>query len=350
MKFPRLPLLLTFASLLVLARADEDHHHDDATTTAAVDTAPTPTGTGPSGTCTPWTVDFSKIADGTSPLTLGFYDAWCAKNTYIQGGHLILKLDHDCGPNLASKLQFQEGRVDVTIKTAYSSGVVTAYSLLSTGTVNRDEIDLEWVGIDPDHVQTMYFVKGARVKGAEDALLFDIGGDTSQAEHTYSVEYKSDSITWFIDNTEKRVVKAAESSPYLTEPLQLHLGVWDASVEAPDWAGKIDWTKSVNNTFLAYVSKVSITPYSCVNYNEVIPATNSKVEVGNPGSSVPAASATPALKARDYDTVPVPVPALKRSPVEGAAPLEKRSAAAAALSPVGLVVALAAVALAMVQL
>lgn len=350
MKFP---LILTFASLLVLASADEhDHHDEDATATAAVST-PTPTGTGPvSGSCTPWVVDFSKIADGTDPLTLGFYDAWCAKNTYVQGGHLILKLDHDCGPNIASKLQFQEGRVDVTIKTGYSSGVVTAYSLLSADDIKiRDEIDFEWVGNDMQHVQTMYFVKGERVKGAEDAVLADVGGDTSQAEHTYSAEYKSDSIRWLVDDQEKRVVKASESNPYLSKPLQIHLGVWDATIEAPDWAGKVDWTKSVNNTFLAYVSKVSITPYSCTNYNEVVPTTTpAKVEVGNPGSSSAPAATPTDLHRRDYQNVPVPVPALKRSLVDGATPLEKRSAASAALSPVGLVVALAAVALAMLQL
>ncbi|RUS15511.1 concanavalin A-like lectin/glucanase domain-containing protein [Endogone sp. FLAS-F59071] len=249
--------LLTLAALVTLAFAQD--HQDDVTTT----TTGSPTQTTSSLACTPWAVDFTKQADGTSPFSLGFYDSWCGKNTYIKGGNLVLQLDTECGPNIASAIQFQQGRVDVTLETGWSAGVVTACSLLSTDPL-KDEIDLEWVGQDMVH--------GQRDPRASQAVLLDIGGDSSAQMHSYAIEYRSDSITWFVNGKSVRTVTKDPSDPFLDQPLQVHLGLWDASAY-PDWAGTINYSKySVNGTFLAHVQSVGITPFVCDNYTTVVPS------------------------------------------------------------------------------
>lgn len=96
--------------------------------------------------CTPTFLDFSSMPDGMSPLNMGFIDVWCGKNTAISGGHLVLNVTQECGPDIASTTMVNAGKFEVNMTTGYSSGIVTAFTLLSEGTEQRDEMDMEFLG------------------------------------------------------------------------------------------------------------------------------------------------------------------------------------------------------------
>lgn len=49
------------------------------------------------------------------------------------------------------------GRVDIQLKAAPGAGIVSSFVLQSD---TLDEIDWEWLGADPDEVQSNYFGKG----------------------------------------------------------------------------------------------------------------------------------------------------------------------------------------------
>jgi hypothetical protein len=99
-----------------------------------------------SQSCSPVSFNFSSMADGTSPMNFGFIDVWCGKNTAVQGGNLVLNVTQECGPDIASTLMMNSGKFEVDLVTAYGPGIVTAVTLLSQGTNNKDEMDLEFVG------------------------------------------------------------------------------------------------------------------------------------------------------------------------------------------------------------
>jgi hypothetical protein len=101
--------------------------------------------------CSPLSLDFSSIADGTSPFDIGFVDVWCGQNAHIQEGKMDLSLNKNCGPELATDMLVQSGKFEVDMETSWGSGVVTALSLFSAGSssdTHRDEVDMEFVGTD----------------------------------------------------------------------------------------------------------------------------------------------------------------------------------------------------------
>ncbi|CAM0135106.1 unnamed protein product [Umbelopsis sp. WA50703] len=188
--------------------------------------------------CDPSFVDFASISDGTSPFNLGFIDVWCGKNTAVQGGQLVLNVTQECGPDIASTVMVNAGKFEVNMATGYSSGIVTAFTLLSEGTTQRDEMDMEFVGKNMSYAQTMYFVNGLRVPIHNAAEDIYVATDTSQSEHTYGMEYTPENLTWFIDGKAVRTVQKVDGTEFPAKPMGLHLGLWDAS-QFSDWAGTV---------------------------------------------------------------------------------------------------------------
>ncbi|OZJ03928.1 hypothetical protein BZG36_03617 [Bifiguratus adelaidae] len=213
--------------------------------------------------CPAVNLDFSTMADGTNPMSIGFQDVWCGKNTAIKSGHLELSMTQECGPAILVPQMIQSGRVDVTIQTAAGSGVVTALTVFAPKNApgGRDELDWEWVGKDLTNGQSMYFVKGQRVPGAEGAVYVNTASDTATTFHTYSIEYTPEQIIWYLDNKVVRTVRSNQGVPYPTQALQLNLGVWDGS-QTNGWAGTVPWGNGVK-AYTAKVSKLSVTPYTC---------------------------------------------------------------------------------------
>ncbi|KAI9277704.1 glycosyl hydrolases family 16-domain-containing protein [Umbelopsis sp. AD052] len=214
--------------------------------------------------CPQLDLDFSKIADGTSPFDVGFNDVWCGQNTHIQGGKLDLSLNQNCGPDIATDLNTQSGLFEVDMETSWGSGVVTAITLFSAGTSadKRDEVDMEFIGTDVTTVETTYFVDGAHVPGATQSVDFHVASNTSSSRHTYGMEYTPDHIAWYIDGRKVKTVLKENGVAFPSKPVSLHLSLWDGT-EFSEWAGKINWNAAPGQTYHASVYSVKITQNSC---------------------------------------------------------------------------------------
>lgn len=202
-------------------------------------------------------------------MNMGFIDVWCGKNTAVYGGHLVLNVTQECGPDIASTTMVNAGKFEVNMTTGYSSGIVTAFTLLSEGTEKRDEMDMEFVGKNMSYgnsssviyanvvsrfltaatflVQTMYFVDGLRVPVHNTAEDIYVATDTSQSQHTYGMEYTPNNLTWFVDGKIVRTVQKINGTQYPSKPMGLHLGLWDAS-QFSEWAG------TVRQFIISYIS------------------------------------------------------------------------------------------------
>jgi endo-1,3-1,4-beta-glycanase ExoK len=210
--------------------------------------------------CSQLDLDFSKVADGTSPFNIGFTDVWCGQNVHIQDGQMVLSLNKDCGPDISTNMNVQSGMFEVDMETSWGSGVVTALTLFSAGTEEskRDEVDMEFVGTDvttgnyilhvivfdthvtntPFIVETTYFVNGVHVPGATQSVDFQVASNTSTSRHIYGMEYTPDSISWYIDGRKVKSVPKEAGVAFPTKPVDLHLSLWDGT-EFSEWAGKV---------------------------------------------------------------------------------------------------------------
>jgi beta-glucanase (GH16 family) len=163
-------------------------------------------------------------------------------------------------PQLNSVFYIMFGRVDITLKCAPGTGIVTSVVLQSD---DLDEIDLEFLGVDNSQVQTMYFGKGQR---APDPLVYASAPSNQDRFVTYSLDWTSDRIVWSVGGSDVRVLEASTYPAYYPQtPMQLKFGIW-AGGDPSNPEGTVAWaggsTDYSQGPFSATVQKVAVTDYS----------------------------------------------------------------------------------------
>lgn len=136
----------------------------------------------------------------------------------------------------------------------------------SVGSLHRDtNVWKEWLGGDPNSVQTNYFSKG-------DTSTYDRGATHAVSNsfefHTYTIDWTQESITWSIDGGVVRTLtyeQAKGGTEYPQTPMQVKLGSWvggrsDAPQGTVDWAGGL--ANFDNGPSHAYYRRVSVTDYA----------------------------------------------------------------------------------------
>ncbi|KHN96276.1 extracellular cell wall glucanase Crf1 [Metarhizium album ARSEF 1941] len=166
-------------------------------------------------------------------------------------------------PQLASVFYIMFGRVEITMKAAPGAGIVSSLVLQAD---SLDEIDIEWLGSNPDEIQSNYFGKGQTT--TYNRGQFHAVSGTQANFITYTIDWTQDRIVWMAGDKVLRELKAsdAEANQYPQTPMQVKFGAWaggDASANAPgtvDWArGPTDFSKG---PFSMLVQKVVVTDYS----------------------------------------------------------------------------------------
>ena len=199
-------------------------------------------------------IDFtSGPSDSFTPQGDPTYDSNGVSFTVSQSGD---------NPQLNSRWYIMFGRVEAVIKAAPGAGIVSSCVLQSDV---LDEIDWEWLGADPDSVQTNYFGKGLTTSYNRGAFHPDPG---SQSDFkTYTIDWTADQITWQIDGTTVRVLTAAEAAEnqYPQTPMQLKVGAWSGGDPANS-QGTIEWaqgpTDYTQGPFTMQMKSLSVTDYS----------------------------------------------------------------------------------------
>lgn len=127
------------------------------------------------------------------------------------------------------------GRYEVTMKAAPGQGIVSTLVLQSD---DLDEIDWELLGSYDTQGQTNYFGKG-EASTSPRAVSYKLSDTTYQ--HTYGVQWTSSQITWSVDGTIVRTLRAQDAfGQYPQTPCRLKIGAW-AGGDPSNAPGTIAW-------------------------------------------------------------------------------------------------------------
>ncbi|KAJ3051033.1 hypothetical protein HK097_007995 [Rhizophlyctis rosea] len=159
-------------------------------------------------------------------------------------------------------------RISLSLEHSTTSGTVTAFNTMSD---EGDEIDFEFLGNDPQRVQSniwwrsLWVKRTLRLCRSADCRDPNTGAHGSNPPHAiqggaarnvYTMDWRSDRIDWIINNRTVRTVRPGDEDAaarragtplangthyYPTDPALIKFGIWDYT-RVGDWAGKFDWT------------------------------------------------------------------------------------------------------------
>ncbi|KAI9819084.1 MAG: hypothetical protein M1826_001176 [Phylliscum demangeonii] len=164
-------------------------------------------------------------------------------------------------PQINSNFYIMFGKMEVSMKAAAGAGVVSSVVMQSD---DLDEIDWEWLGGDPDNVQSNYFGKGQ-------TTIFNRGGfhsdpNSQTAFRTYTIDWTADQIVWQIDGITVRALRPQDASgQYPQTPMQIKAGIWSGGDPSNEpgtiaWArGPTDYSKA---PFTMQLRSLTVTDYS----------------------------------------------------------------------------------------
>ncbi|KAL1640634.1 transglycosylase [Diplodia intermedia] len=218
-----------------------------------------------SSSCAP--DDALSSGSHTADFTQGENDQWTVTagsvNYGSNGAEFTIKQSGDA-PTIATSWYFLFGRVEVLLRAAPGTGIVSSVVMESD---DLDEIDWEWLGGAAGQVESNYFGKG-NTTSYDRAVYHAVAPDTQADLHNYTVLWSADYTTWYVDGVAVRTLNYADAvagSNYPQTPMRLRLGVW-AGGDSNNDQGTIGWaggtTDYSQGPFTCYVEKVSIVNFS----------------------------------------------------------------------------------------
>ncbi|PHH63010.1 hypothetical protein CDD81_6341 [Ophiocordyceps australis] len=171
-------------------------------------------------------------------------------------------------PQLNSIFYIMYGRVDVTLKAAPGPGIVSSVVLESD---DLDEIDLEWLGANPDEVQSNYFGKG-RTTTYNRGRFHRLDGTQTRLV-TYTIDWTQDRIVWMstADSKPLRTLHRPDATDagvdeYPQTPMRVKFGAWAGGDAAHNAPGTVEWARGPTDyqrgPFSMLVESIRITDYS----------------------------------------------------------------------------------------
>ncbi|KAJ2348064.1 putative glycosidase CRH2 [Coemansia sp. RSA 2618] len=206
-----------------------------------------------------------------NPNTNALVSVFEPDNAKIEDGKLVLDMTYDAankkgfGSTVRASHSFQYGTVTARIKTAsIAKGVVSAFIVRSDQV--GDEIDFEWVGKDPNSVETNIFYHD--ILNYSNSKYFNIGADSSADYHDYTIVWDPDFIQWAVDGKTLRTFKredtfnkASGEYQFPAAESRVGLSIWDGGNAGPkgteEWAGTpTPWTDST--VYQMFVDSITI--------------------------------------------------------------------------------------------
>ncbi|KAL9076661.1 MAG: hypothetical protein Q9157_003608 [Trypethelium eluteriae] len=182
--------------------------------------------------------------------------------TYGSNGASFTIAKSGDSPQLTSKWYIMFGHVEIVMQAAPGAGIVSSVVLQSD---DLDEIDWEWLGAQPDQVQTNYFGKGQTTTYNRGAFS-SVSGSQS-GTHKYTIDWTADQIVWQIDgNTVRTLTPANADNQYPQTPMQVKIGAWAGGDPATNPPGTVQWAQGPvvwsQAPFTMVVNSVSVQDYS----------------------------------------------------------------------------------------
>lgn len=180
--------------------------------------------------------------------------------TYSDDGVTFTINEEGDAPTLNSVFYIMFGKVEITMKCADGTGIVSSVVLQSD---DLDEIDMEFLGGYPTELQTMYFGKGERADGAAVTVTTD---NNQENFITYTVDWSANRIIWSVAGEQVRVLEYNDADGYYPQtPMMLKMGIW-AGGDPDNAEGTISWaggeTDYSDGPFSMTVQSVVVTDYS----------------------------------------------------------------------------------------
>ena len=176
-----------------------------------------------------------KLLDDTFPSNLALFrpenfsivHGNCATLTLRKEGSYVRDYT---SASLCSQKAYQYGRFDAVIKPAGVSGLITGMFLHRNSP--RQEIDIEFLGRDTTKLLlNVYYNPGG--EGAKfdygyrgTPILIALGFDASKDFHSYSIEWSSTVIRWFVDDRVVHERASWQPTPIPHLPMQFHINLW----------------------------------------------------------------------------------------------------------------------------
>jgi beta-glucanase (GH16 family) len=181
--------------------------------------------------------------------------------TYGKDGVSFTVAKSGDSPQLTSKWYIMFGKVEISAKAAPGAGIVSSFVLQSD---TLDEIDWEWLGSDPNEVQSNYFGKGQTTTYNRGAFHSDPGSQTGFKK--YTIEWTPNQIVWQIDGVTVRTLEPENANnQYPQTPMQLKVGAWSGGDPANS-PGTIEWARGPTDyskgPFSMVVRSIMVQDYS----------------------------------------------------------------------------------------
>ncbi|KAF4986813.1 hypothetical protein FGRMN_10660 [Fusarium graminum] len=179
-----------------------------------------------------YVADFTKGADDANWENTGHGDI-----DYTSEGAKFSVTKQGASPTIQSKWYMFFGRLEVHMKAAPGTGIVSSIVLLSDV---LDEVDWEFLGGRDAEVQTNYYGKAS----TDNTQSITYPAPNNQAEfHNYTVHWTPESIEWYINDVAVRTLKYSEADGGQTfpqTPMRVKLGIW-AGGDPDNAEGTIEW-------------------------------------------------------------------------------------------------------------
>ncbi|KAF5575797.1 murein transglycosylase [Fusarium pseudoanthophilum] len=214
-----------------------------------------------------YSVDFTKGADddnweGTGHGTVKYTS---------DGAEFTVSKQGD-SPTIQSKWYMFFGRMEVHLKAAPGTGIVSSVVLLSDV---LDEVDWEWLGGKDGDVQTNYYGKG---NSESDTRSATYAVTQAQEEfHNYTIHWTKDSCEWYINGVAVRTLNYADAlggENYPQTPMRVKLGIWaggdpDNAEGTIEWAGgETDYTKGPYTMTVQKIAIENLNPADSYTYSD----------------------------------------------------------------------------------
>ncbi|CAG8336798.1 unnamed protein product [Penicillium nalgiovense] len=175
-------------------------------------------------------------------------------------------------PTIESEFYIFFGRVDVKMRAANGTGIISTWILESD---DLDEIDWEQISTYDTEIQTNYFGKG-------NTTSYDRGTTVTvstpeETFHTYSIDWTSERIEWLLDGEMVRTLEyadAVDGTNYPQTPMRIRIGIWAGgdpgnSAGTISWAGgESDYTESPFSMYVESVDIINYNPASAYTYTD----------------------------------------------------------------------------------
>lgn len=187
-----------------------------------------------------------QVSDGWSNGA-PFLSGWCADSVMNDESGLSISLeDRLCSGEVYASGEYRtaelvgHGRIEVEMIAAKGAGIVSSvffYTGESDGNAH-EEIDIEILGSDTSRMQVNYWTEESGIE-QEHPTFLDLGFDASLDYHLYAIEWRDDSILWFVDNILVHS-EAGSKGKLPVLDMRIFMNVWACSASV--WCGVFDDT------------------------------------------------------------------------------------------------------------